>query len=158
QAWVGEPRIDSNSWNVLVLLSVIAVGLLISGFVWIRLGHQLEDGAVALPISLLLCTAPVLLSVSCALALLRWSTVRSCLRRVRQPEASGSASTPATPGASPPLQPAPSQGSMSEESPVAPSAAASEASPNASTAATPGASRSLQPAPTGGSASGQSPV
>jgi hypothetical protein len=157
QAWVGELRIDSNSSNVLVLLSVIAVGLLISGFVWIRLGHQLEDGAVAFPISLLLCTAPVLLSVSCALALLRWSTVRSCLRRVRQPEASPSASTPVTPGAPPSLQARPTQNSTLGESPVAPPAAASEASPSASTA-TPGASPSLHPTPAQGSAAGESPV
>jgi hypothetical protein len=96
-AWVAELRIDSNSSNLLVLLSVIAVGLLISGFVWIRLGHQLEDWAVAFPIGLLLCTAPLLLSVCCALALLRWSTIRGCLRRVAPTQPASGGSTAAEP-------------------------------------------------------------
>jgi hypothetical protein len=82
EALLEAPSIDSNTSNLLVLSGVLAIGVVIAAAIWSRLNRPLEQPVLGYIIHFLVSTAPAAALVACALALIRWSTVRTCLRRV----------------------------------------------------------------------------
>jgi len=90
--------IPSNASNLLTLATALVAGLVIAWAVLSRLNKPLEEPVVGYLIHALIAFAPAGVILSCALALIRWSTVRSCLRGVVFSHAFSSAPAPPAAG------------------------------------------------------------